>query len=255
MGVVTALTLDLVPRYEVRQDVFYRLPFAAVADDFEALMGSTYSVSLFTHWTGEHVDQAWLKGLASAPAPGGAFFGGVPAPGESSPIVGRDSVGATAQMGVPGPWFDRLTHARIGTLPPEGHEYQAEYFVDRAHGPAALRAIEAIAPTLHPALAVSEVRTIAADELWLSTNYHADSVGFHFSFVRDWALGRPMLAAIEAALAPFAPRPHWGKLFVMDAAEVRVRYPRLADFRALATRLDPAGKFRNAFLDEFVFGG
>ena len=255
LGVVTALTLDLVPRFELRQHVFHRLPFEAVAANFDALMQSAYSVSLFTHWNSDHLDQAWLKGLASAPGPGGSFYGGTAAPGESSPVVGRNPYGTTAQMGVPGPWYDRLPHARIGALPAEGYEYQSEYFVARADAPAALRAIRAIAPALHPALVVSEVRTIAADGLWLSTNYGADSVGLHFSLERDWAIVRPALEALEAALAPFAPRPHWGKLFVTPAADLRSRHPRVAEFRALAARLDPTGKFRNAFVDEYVFGG
>jgi xylitol oxidase len=255
LGAVTALTLDVVPRFEVRQDVFHRLPFETVAGNFEALMDSAYSVSLFMHWNSEQVDQAWLKGLADAPAPVAPFFGGSPAPGESSPIIGREPYGTTAQMGAPGPWFDRLPHARIGALPAEGYEYQSEYFVARVHAPAALRAIKAIAPALHPALVVSEIRTVAADTLWLSTNYGADSVGFHFSLARDWALVRPALEALEAALAPFEPRPHWGKLFVIPAAELRARHPRLGDFRALAAGLDPTGKFRNAFADEFIFGG
>jgi xylitol oxidase len=72
---------------------------------------------------------------------------------------------------------------------------------------------------------------------------------------RDWPEVSKALKVIEAALAPFGPRPHWGKLFVMPAAAVRAGHPRLAAFRDLATRHDPAGKFRNAFLEEFVFGG
>jgi alditol oxidase len=255
LGAVTALTLDLVPRFEARQHVFHDLPLATVVDNFDALMGSAYSVSLFTHWNGDQVDQAWLKGLASAPAPAASFYGGTQVSEESSPVVGRNPYGTTPQLGVPGPWFDRLPHARIGALPAEGYEYQSEYFVARTHAPAALRALHEIAPMLHPALVVCEVRTIAADTLWLSTSYGADSVGFHFSLERDWSAVRRTLEAVEAALAPFAPRPHWGKLFVASATDLPARYPRLDDFRALAMRLDPQGKFRNAFVDEFVFGG
>jgi alditol oxidase len=118
-----------------------------------------------------------------------------------------------------------------------------------------MQALKAVQDALHPALVVSEVRTIAGDQLWLSTNNGSDSVGFHFSMARDWAEVSKALKVIEAALAPFGPRTHWGKLFVMPAAVVRAGYPRLGDFRALATRHDPTGKFRNAFLDEFVFGG
>jgi xylitol oxidase len=254
LGIVTAVALDLVPRFEMRQDVYRGLPFETVVSNFNALMGSAYSVSLFTHWNSDLVDQAWLKGLAGAPPPAIDFFGGRPASGESSPVVGRSPYGTTAQMGMPGPSYDRLPHARIGALPVIGYEYQSEYFVARKHAPAAMRAIKAIERALHPALVVSEVRTVAADELWLSMNYREDSVGLHFSWERDWALVREALVALEAALAPFAPRPHWGKLFVMKPSEVQGRYDRLGDFRELAARHDPEGKFRNAFLDEYVFG-
>ena len=142
LGVVTAMTLDLVPRFEMRQDVFHRLPFETVADNFDVLMGSAYSVSLFTHWNGDVVDQAWLKGLAGS-APGTEFFGGKPALANCSPVIGKEPYGTTEQMGVAGPWFDRLPHARIGALPAEGYEYQSEYFVARHHAPAAMHAIKA----------------------------------------------------------------------------------------------------------------
>lgn len=253
LGIVTAMTLDLVPAFAMRQDVFHHLPFDTVVDQFDAVMDGAYSVSLFTHWNSDTVDQAWIKGLAQT-APVVPFFGGVPAPGDCSPVVGKIPYGTTAQMGVPGPWFDRLPHARIGALPAEGYEYQSEYFVARADAAAAMRALKAIETRLHPALVVSEIRTIAGDDHWLSMNQGGDSVGFHFSVVRDWAVVQPALVAIEEALAPFRPRPHWAKLFVMPAADIVARYPRIDDFRALAKRLDPAGKFRNAFIDTYVFG-
>ena len=253
LGVVTALTLDLVPRFEMRQNVYHGLDFERVVTGFDALMGSAYSVSLFTHWNGDLVDQAWLKSLGTAPPPAADFFGARPAPGECSPVMGRDPAGTTGQLGVAGPWYDRLPHARIGAIPVIGYEYQSEYFVARHHAGAALRAIKAVEQRLHPALVVSEIRTIAADDLWLSVNHGEDSVGFHFSWQRDWPAVREALVALEGALAPFAPRPHWGKLFLMAPGEFHHRYPRLGDFRALAERHDPQGKFRNAFLDRNVF--
>lgn len=252
LGVITALTLDLVPRFDIYQNVYHHLPFDTVVDNFDALMGSAYSVSLFTHWQGDIVDQAWLK--HRAPNPPAPFFGGRAAPGESSPVWNKEPYGTTAQLGVPGTWYDRLPHARIGAIPAIGYEFQSEYFVSRANAPAAMRALKAAQDKLHPVLVVSEIRSIAADTGWLSTNAGADSIGFHFSLERDWTSVKAALQVIETTLAPFAPRPHWGKLFVMPAPEVMSRYPRLGDFRALATRLDPAGKFRNDFIDEFVFG-
>lgn len=254
LGIVIALTLDLLPRFEVSQHVFHALPFEAVAAQFDTVMGGAYSVSLFTHWAGDVVDQAWCKSLVGSPAPDLAGIGGRVAPDECSPVLGRDATGTTAQLGAPGAWFDRLPHARIGALPAVGTEFQAEYFVARACAPAAMRALHAVEASLHPALIVSEIRTIAGDDLWLSTNHGEDSVGFHFSFQRDWPGVRKALEAIEAALSPFAPRPHWGKLFVMPAPDIHSRYPRLDDFCALAENHDPHAKFRNAFLDTYVFG-
>ena len=254
LGIVTALTLDIVPRFEVRQNVYHGLDFERVVSEFDELMGSAYSVSLFTHWNSERIDQAWLKSLATSPPPPADFFGAIAAPGECSPVMGKDPAGTTGQLGVIGPWYDRLPHARIGAIPELGYEYQSEYFVARRHAGAAMRAIAAMQQALHPALVVAEIRTIAGDEQWLSVNHGEDSVGFHFSWVRDWAVVREALVALEAALRPFAPRPHWGKLFLMPAAEFQHLYPRLGDFRALAQRHDPAGKFRNAFLDRYVFG-
>ena len=253
LGVVTSLTLDLVPRFEMRQNVYHGLDFERVVTGFDALMGSAYSISLFTHWNGDLVDQVWLKSLGTAPLPPADFFGARPAPGECSPVMGRDPAGTTGQLGAAGPWYDRLPHARIGAIPVIGYEYQSEYFVARHHAGAALRAIKAVEQRLHPALVVSEIRTIAADDLWLSVNHGEDSVGFHFSWQRDWPAVREALVALEGALAPFAPRPHWGKLFLMAPGEFHHRYPRLGDFRALAERHDPQGKFRNAFLDRNVF--
>jgi alditol oxidase len=255
LGVVVAMVLDLVPRFSIRQTVYRNLPFDTVVENFDAVMGSAYSVSLFTHWNSDVVDQCWLKDLETASLPGDELFGGKAATTEMSPVLGKEPYGTTGQLGSVGAWYDRLPHARIGALPTEGYEFQSEYFIARKDAPAAMRALKAVQAGLHPALVVSEVRTIAADQLWLSTNYGADSVGFHFSMIRDWGLVQQALAVIEGALAPFQPRPHWGKLFVMPATTVMAAHPRLADFRALASRLDPAGKFRNAFLDAFVFGG
>lgn len=253
LGVVVAMTLELVPRFDIRQTVYRNLPFDTVVENFDEVMGSAYSVSLFTHWNSEFVDQAWLKDRANAPAPGADFFGGSAAATEMSPVLGKEPYGTTGQLGSVGAWYDRLPHARIGALPTEGYEYQSEYFVARHDAPAAMRALKAVQHALHPALVVSEVRTIAGDHLWLSTNNSGDSVGFHFSMARDWGGVSKALKVIEAALAPFEPRPHWGKLFVMPAAQVKAGHPRLDDFRVLAQKHDPQGKFRNAFLDEFVF--
>lgn len=255
LGIVTAVTLDLQPTFDVRQNLYTGLPVGALATDMEEILSAAYSVSLFTVWQGDTIQQVWLKNLAGAPpAPTGDFFGAQPATRPWHPIAAIDPAPLTEQMGVPGPWHERLPHFRMDFMPSAGVELQSEYFVDRADGPAAFAALRDIQHVIAGPLMVSEIRTIAADDLWLSMNYRRDSLAFHFTWHQDWEAVRRVLPAIEAALAPFDVRPHWGKLFTMDAAAVQSKYERLGDFRALAQRHDPEGKFRNAFVDEFVFG-
>jgi xylitol oxidase len=253
LGIVVRATLDIVPRFEVRQNVYLDLPFEHYVEDLEAITGSAYSVSAFTHWTGDNIAHIWLKSLANTPARSGDFFGARPASKPYHPIETIDPAPATEQLGVAGPWYERLPHFRMAFTPSVGAELQTEYFVPFAEARAALRAVRAIQEQFAPLLLVSELRTIAADELWLSMTYRQPSLAFHFTWRPDWPAVRQVLPAIETALAPFAVRPHWGKLFTLDKPTLQSRYERLAEFRALADRHDPGGRFRNAFLDETVF--
>jgi xylitol oxidase len=253
LGIVTAVTLEVVPRFAVREDVYLDLPFAALCDNFDAVMGSAYSVSCFTHWQGDSIARVWLKSLADGPAPPRELFGARPADRPWHPIEALDPAPATAQMGVPGPWYLRLPHFRIEFQPSSGDELQTEYFVPRAQAADALRALRAIGDRIAPHLLVSELRTVAADKLWLSMCYGQPSLALHFTWKPDWPGVRKVLPEIEAALAPFGVRPHWGKLFTLDKPTLAARTPRLDDFRALAERFDPEGRFRNVFLDETVF--
>lgn len=253
LGIVVALTLDLVPAFEVRQTVYHDLPFATVTDNLTGVFGGGYSVSIFDQWRGDTVQQVWVKSLASGPAATADYFGARAASAQRHPILELTASGGTAQLGVPGPWYDRLPHARIGVMPSNGSEFQVEYFVALSDGPAALRALKAVAPAFAPALIVTEIRTVTADHFWLSMMEGRESLALHFAFKPDWAALAPILPTIEEALRPFKARPHWGKLFTMPGAEVKALYPRLGDFRALAQRLDPDGKFRNAFIREYVF--
>lgn len=253
LGIVVRATLDLVPSFEVRQNVYLDLPFDTYVAEFEAITGSAYSVSAFTHWSGDSIAHIWLKSLGDAPVRSGDFHGAQPAPRPYHPIESIDPAPATEQLGVAGPWHERLPHFRMAFTPSVGAELQSEYFVPLTQARAALRAVRAVQEQLAPHLMVSELRTIAADELWLSMNYRQPSLAFHFTWKPDWPAVQQVLPVIEAALAPFGVRPHWGKLFTMDKATLQSRYERLADFRGLATRHDPEGKFHNAFLDNYLF--
>lgn len=257
LGVVTKLTLDVEPSYDVRQDLYLDLPVAAVEAEFDAIMSAGTSVSLFTDWQGDTIDQVWIKsrtdgGAVSLPP---TFHGARPATENLHPLAGFSAEPCTDQMGVPGPWFARLPHFKMEFTPSSGAEIQAEYFVAREDAVAGICALRPLAAALKPVLMISEIRTIAADDLWLSPAWRRDVVAFHFTCQPDWPALQPVLGQIEAALAPFAPLPHWGKQFTLSPATIQSRYPRLEDFLDLAALHDPAGKFRNAFVDRYVFGG
>ena len=257
LGIVSRLTLDIEPSFDIAQSVFEGLDWDQALDSFDALTSSAYSVSLFTDWSGATVGQAWLKNRtdqAVLPAGLPEFFAGTPATQARHPLPGVSGSNCTQQLGVPGPWSDRLAHFRMEFTPSKGDELQSEYLIPREHALEAIRTMRSLSDIVTPLLLVGEIRTIAADQLWLSPNYGRDGIGLHFTWRQDEPAVRAILPLLEAELAPFGARPHWGKLFHGDAASLAPLYPRFADFAALAGRLDPAGKFRNAFLDRTVFG-
>jgi xylitol oxidase len=257
MGIVTRVTLEIQPSFEIRQDVFENLHWSAVLSDFDAVTSAAYSVSLFTDWSGDRVHQAWLK---SRRADTGdtfcsrdEFFGGTPATVGRHPLPGLSAENCTQQLGVWGPWNDRLAHFRLAFTPSSGAELQSEYLVPRTHAVAAIEALRRLSSAITPLLLVSEVRSVAADDLWLSSNHGRDGIGLHFTWKPEQAAVEEVLLLIEAALAPFAARPHWGKLFRLRAADFGPVYPKFSDFRALAERMDPEHTFRNDFLERTVF--
>jgi xylitol oxidase len=254
LGIVAEVTLEIQPAFEVRQDLYTELPVSSFIDNFEAISGAAYSVSFFTLWQGDTIQQLWLKNLATAPdAPKGEFFGAKAATRPWHPIASIDPTPCTEQMGVPGPAYLRLPHFRMEFTPSAGAELQSEYFVARRDAVAAFKALHSIQHLIAPVLMVSEIRTMAADDLWMSPNYREDCVAFHFTCKQDWPAVSQVLPRIEAALAPFSVRPHWGKLFTMSAPDIQARYPRLADFQRLVQDFDPTGKFRNAFIEDYIF--
>jgi xylitol oxidase len=246
LGVVTHLTLDTVPSFQVRQRVRTGLELADAVEHFDAITGAAYSVSMFTDWRAPRFTQVWLKQLDGAPEPQVPWA--APADRPLHPVPGMDPVHCTPQDGEPGPWHERLPHFRPGFVPSSGEELQSEYLLPREHATAALTALAALRDAVAPVLQICEVRTVAADRLWLSPAYGRDTVALHFTWVKDTAAVLPVLALIEEALAPLGVRPHWGKLFTVPAERIRDAYPRMDDFRALVAATDPDGTFGNAFL-------
>ena len=254
LGVITRVTLDIQPTYQMRQYVYENVPLAQMRDHFDAIQASGYSVSLFTDWQKQRINEVWVKTRAEDKFAGAPeFFGGKRATRDVHPIIELSAENCTEQMGVAGPWHERLPHFRMGFTPSAGKELQAEYFVPRSNAVDAILAVERLRDQISPHLLISEIRTIAADDLWMSTAYGRPTVSIHFTWKPDGPAVSRLLPIIERELAPFQPRPHWGKLFAMSGAQLRSRYERAADFVQLASKFDPRGKFRNDYLNRVLF--
>jgi xylitol oxidase len=255
LGIVTSLTLDVVPTFDVRQIVYDDLPEVEVDRHFDEIISAAYSVSLFSTWTGERLHQAWLKLLVGDPAqpwqPEPRWMGGRLADGPRHMTPGMPPVNCTLQEGAPGPWHERLAHFRVEFTPSSGDELQSEYFVPREAALDAWRALRALAPLVAPLVQSSEIRTVAADDLWISPAHERDSVAFHFTWVPDATAVTAALPTVEAALAPYAARPHWAKVSTVPPQEVAPLFRRYDDFAALMRRRDPQGKLRNDLMDRF----
>jgi xylitol oxidase len=258
LGILTRVTLDVQPTYQVAQTVYLDLPIATLEHHIEEIFASGYSVSLFTDWQNGRITQVWIKRRTDhsyePSALGPEFFGAHRAIQNMHPILGHTAEACTEQLGVPGPWYERLPHFRMNFTPSSGQELQTEYFVPFEHAYAAIRAVETLRDQITPHLFVTELRTIDSDELWMSMAYQRRSLAIHFTWKPEWPEVRTILPQIEARLAPFAARPHWAKLFTIPPTQLDALYPRLADFKSLATNYDPNGKFRNQFLATNLYG-
>jgi xylitol oxidase len=257
LGIITKLTLDVSPTFQIQQDVYENLPLESVENHFNDVSSSGYSVSLFTDWRNATFNQVWLKRHVpdgKPLKPESELFGAVLAKHALHPIAALSAENCTEQMGVCGPWFERLPHFRLEFTPSSGEELQSEYILPRQHAISAFHAVHELRDDIAPLLQISEVRTIARDNLWMSPCYGQDCVAIHFTWKRDWDNVKQVLPMIEAQLAQFDARPHWGKLFMMSAQRLGKLYEKLPEFRGLLQRYDPQGKFRNAFLDKYIFG-
>jgi len=244
LGVVTKLTLDVQPAFEMRQVVYENLPFEQLEGHLEEIFTSGYSISLFTDWQNHRATQVWIKDRADAEFPD-EFFGAKRASRNLHPLPGFSAEHCTEQMGVAGPGCERLPHFRMNFTPSGGEELQSEYFVPRNRGYEAILAVEELRDQITPHLFITELRTIDADDLWMSTCYQRPSLAIHFTWKPEWEVVRNLLPAIEQKLARFDARPHWAKLFTMSPSHL---YPKLPAFKALLKQYDPNGKFRNEYL-------
>jgi xylitol oxidase len=258
LGAITKVTLDVQPTFMMRQYVYENLPLSQLKEHFDAIEASAYSVSLFTDWQKQRLNEVWIKSRVEAGQAFDAtpeFFGAKLATKNLHPIAELSAENCTEQMGVPGPWYERLPHFRMGFTPSAGKELQSEYFVPRQHAIEAILAVERLRDQVSPHLMISEIRTIAADDLWMSPCYKQTCITIHFTWKQDWPAVSKLLPVIEKELAPFNTRPHWGKLFTMSPSQLKSIYLKLPDFIQLAQKYDPQGKFRNEFLNRNIFNG
>jgi alditol oxidase len=257
IGVITKITLAIEPTYQVRQYVYENLPIPQLQDHFDEIMSAAYSVSLFTDWRNHNINEIWIKSRMGEKTDWGHrpdLFGATAATRNLHPIRGIDPVNCTEQMGVPGAWHERLPHFRMGFMPSGGEELQSEYFIPRERSFEAIQAVGRLHDKISPHLLITEIRCIAADDLWMSPCYHQDSTTIHFTWKPDWPAVRQLLPLVEEALEPFHAKPHWAKLYTISHQRLLTLYPKLPAFQQLLRQYDPEGKFRNEYLNKVIFG-
>jgi xylitol oxidase len=257
IGIVTRATLDVEPTYKVAQVVYQNLSMDHLESHLDEIFSSGYSVSLFTDWQDHRISQVWVKRRVSPESAlhfDPELFGAKIATEKLHPLPGHSAESCTEQLGIPGPWYDRLPHFRIGQTPSSGAELQSEYLIPREKGYQAILAVEQLRDHVTPHLFITELRTIESDDLWMSTAYQRPSMAIHFTWKPEWPAVKSVLPMIEAKLAPFDARPHWGKLFTMNASRIKPLYPQVTHYQELLAHYDAKGKFRNRFIENDVYG-
>ena len=256
LGIITKVTLDVQPTFLMRQYVYERLPLAQLQQHFDDIVSAGYSVSLFTDWQSDSINEVWIKSRVDDDKNKEAkadWFGASPATKNMHPIAALSAENCTDQMGVPGPWYERMPHFKMGFTPSSGKELQSEYFVPHRHGLEAMMAIQKMGKEIGPHLFISEIRTIAADNFLMSPCYKQDSVTIHFTWKQEWEEVSKLLPQIETALAPFGARPHWGKIFTLSPQTLDARYQNTPAFKEVMAQYDAQGKFQNEFLKKNLY--
>jgi xylitol oxidase len=250
VGIVSSVDLAIEPTFNIEQTVYRGMSRETYAANLDEIMSLAYSVSYFTTWAAAGGGEVWAKFRSGSKAPAG-LFEAYPATSNRHPLPGLNPEPCTEQMAVSGPWHLRLPHFKMEFTPSAGDEIQSEFFVDRKDAPAAIAALEKIAPQINEILWVTEIRAIAPDNLWMSPHYQRDSIGIHFTWKKVDAVYE-MVKVVEAVLAPFNYRPHLGKVFSASPEYLKSVMPKMSDFTKLVKQLDPSNKFGNAFTDNLL---
>jgi xylitol oxidase len=249
-GIVYQYELKIEPTFEIRQVIYPEIPLDVLQRNFDQIMGTAYSVSYFTDWSSAQVGNLWCK-FRDGEVISESVGGSAKADKKYHPIPSVDPVACTDQLGESGDWHQRLSHFKLEFTPSVGEEIQTEFFVDRKDAAAAIEAVSNLGEEITPLLWITELRTIAADDLWLSGAYQRDTLAIHFTWKKDLAI-YPVIEKVEAALRPYNYRPHWGKVFTADGKYLSSVYPKMSEFKALTEALDPTSKFENLFTRKFI---
>jgi alditol oxidase len=242
-GIWVSAELETQPSYQMRQDIYRGVPWQFFVEDPARLTGAGYSVSLFGKWGGQQIDKVWVKSRIDQSTPPDNFAGIGAETKSLAELAAGVGDNLTEQGGKPGPWLHRLPHFRLDATPSAGDEIQTEYFVLRDQIAGAIAALHSLANEINPVLIISEIRTIASDDAWLSPMRRGDSIALHFTWQNDVPAVTTAVAKVEAVLAEFDPIPHWGKLHGFSGEQLERVHPKLAAARAEFDQLDPMGKF------------
>ena len=250
VGIVAKVDLAIEPTFNIEQTVYRGLSRETYGANLDEIMSLAYSVSYFTTWAAAGGGEVWAKFRSASIAPD-HLFEAYPATSNRHPLPGLNPEPCTEQMAVSGPWHLRLPHFKMEFTPSAGDEIQSEFFVDRKDAPAAIAALEKIAPQINEILWVTEIRAIAADGLWMSPHFQRDSIGIHFTWKKVDAVYE-FVKVVEAVLAPFKYRPHLGKVYSASPEYIRSVMPKMDEFVRLVKEIDPTNKFGNEMTDKML---
>jgi FAD/FMN-containing dehydrogenase len=234
LGVMTSLTLEVVPAYRLAERIEH-WPLEDVLARWDELLTGHRHFSFF--WLpGE--DSARLYGL---PTPAGRQMTDtcyVKLYSEAGPERPDDP---TANRRV-----DRSYRIYPAEFEPNFHEL--EYFVPLERGREAVAAMRELMLSSQPdAVFPMEVRATAADDAYLSPGYRTETAVISVSG-RPGSDYWPYLRAVDRLLGEFGARVHWGKLHFLTPGQLAERYPASARFIAIRRELDPEGVFLNDHL-------
>lgn len=249
VGIVVRMELEIRPTYNLGQNVYLGMKRDNFRDNFDAIMGSGYSVSYVTTWQQEIAGEVWVKFLEGRTPPE-VLFGSHCATEKLHLLKHHSPEPCNDQLGIIGPWHLRLPHFKMEFTPSSGSELQSEFFVNKDHAKSALLELEAIADQISIPLLGSEIRTIASDNFWMSPQYKSDNVALHFTW-KQVPETFEAVKEIEKILKPFDYRPHLGKIFTATPSYISSVFPKFKDFQELICQIDPSNKFGNEMTERF----